>query len=170
MVTRPWQIRFSVYVHVCVFYIISLLMYFHIKIVVQVQQKNVLLAFLVSISFWQLSWLYDFTINAVANLFVHERLKIPEVYSEPSQTSKIELFAKIINGSKSSKTISHKKLSKLFDWVLNMAQPASQEFFTYFQGNKFCRKKIGRIKEWFFAHIWWNYWENYCINQKEIFL
>ena len=91
-------------------------------------------------SFWQLSQLDDFIKNAVANLFVPERLKIPEAYSEPSQTSKIEFFAKIINGSKPSKTFSAKN-SNLSDWVLNLSLPASQELSTYFKGKKFCRKK-----------------------------
>lgn len=40
---------------------------------------------------------YDFAINAIANIFVHERLNIPELYSEPSQTSNMELFAEIVN-------------------------------------------------------------------------
>ena len=40
----------------------------------------------------------DFAINAITNLFFHGRLKIPEMYSEPNQTSKMELFAKIVNG------------------------------------------------------------------------
>ena len=47
--------------------------------------------------FWQLSRLDNFTIDVIANLFVHERLKIPEAYSDPSQTSKTELLAKIVN-------------------------------------------------------------------------
>ena len=34
-------------------------------------------------SLWQLRQLDDFTINAIANLFIHERLKIPEAYSKP---------------------------------------------------------------------------------------
>ena len=54
--------------------------------------------------FWQLSQLNDSAINAIANLFVHERLKIPEVYSECSQVFKMELFAKIVN-SKTSFTV-----------------------------------------------------------------
>ena len=48
--------------------------------------------------FWQLRQLDEFAINAVANLYVHERLKIPEAYSEPSRTSKIELFANLVYG------------------------------------------------------------------------
>ena len=107
-------------------------------------------------SFWQLSQLDDFIKNTVSNLFVHERLKIPEAYSEPSQTSKIELFAKIINGSKPSKIFSAKN-SNLSYWVLNLSLPASQELSTYFKGKKFCRKKIVRIKQWMFANIWWDY-------------
>ena len=49
-------------------------------------------------SFWQLRQLDDFTINAVANLSVHERLNFPEAYSESSRTSKMELFGKMVNG------------------------------------------------------------------------
>ena len=40
---------------------------------------------------------YQIWISVPSNLFVHEGLKIPEAYSEPSQTSKIEIFAKIVN-------------------------------------------------------------------------
>ena len=43
----------------------------------------------------ELRRLYDLIINTIANLFLYERLKIPEVYSEPTQTSKMELFVKI---------------------------------------------------------------------------
>ena len=78
-------------------------MSFHIKKINMTSAKNILFAFLVNTD--------DFIINAVANLFVHERLKIPETYSEPSKTSKIELFAKNINGSKPSKTLSAKTLT-----------------------------------------------------------
>ena len=46
--------------------------------------------------FWQLSWLDDFTINATANCFAYEILNIPKAYS--SWTSKMELFARIVNG------------------------------------------------------------------------
>ena len=44
-------------------------------------------------SFWQLHRLDDFAINANAQLFVHERLEIPEPYTEPIRTSKMELLA-----------------------------------------------------------------------------
>ena len=50
--------------------------------------------------FWQVSRLDDFAINAIANLFFHERLKIPEVHSEPSQTFKIEPYANLVYGEK----------------------------------------------------------------------
>ena len=43
----------------------------------------------------------------------------PEVHSEPSQTSKMELFAKIANGWKLL-TILQKALFYMFDWVVNM--------------------------------------------------
>ena len=49
-------------------------------------------------SFWQLRQLDDFTINAVSNLSVHERLNISEAYSESIRTSKMELFGKMVNG------------------------------------------------------------------------
>ena len=39
-----------------------------------------------------------------------------------------------------------KPLSKLYDWVLNKSLLASQDFFAYFKGKKFHRKKIRRIK------------------------
>ena len=44
---------------------------------------------------------HDFAINAIAILFVHERLNIPEAYSETSWASKMELFAKIVNNKAS---------------------------------------------------------------------
>ena len=86
------------HVYIFVFYIICLLMYFHIKIFVGVQQKVSTCVPREHKPFWNLSPLDDFTINAIANLFVHERLKIPEANSELSQTSKIELFADLIYG------------------------------------------------------------------------
>ena len=82
-------------------------------------------------SFWQLSELDDFIINAVAKFLVHVRRKVPKAYSEPNQTSQMKLFAKIINGSNLSKNFSAKN-SNLSDWVLNTSLPASQELFTYF--------------------------------------
>ena len=94
-VNRPWQIKISVmYVHVFVFYINCSLTYFHIKIFVRVKQKNILLA---NKPFWQLRRLDDFTVDAIANIFVYERLKISKVSSEHSGTSKMELFVKIVN-------------------------------------------------------------------------
>ena len=45
--------------------------------------------------FWHLRQLDEAPINVIANLYIHERLKIPKTYSEPSQKSKTELFAKI---------------------------------------------------------------------------
>ena len=39
-------------------------------------------------------------LNTTANLFLHERLNIPEVYSEPSRILRMELFTKIFNGKK----------------------------------------------------------------------
>ena len=48
--------------------------------------------------FLQLNRLDEFDINAIANLFVHERLKVPEAYSESSRTSRMELFANLVYG------------------------------------------------------------------------
>ena len=42
-------------------------------------------------SFGQLRQLDDFTINKIANLFVHGRLLIPKAHTKSSQTSKMEL-------------------------------------------------------------------------------
>ena len=95
-------------------------------------------------SFWQSGQLDGFIINLVAILFLHERLKIPEAYSEPSQKSKLELFPKIINDS----TFSGRNCN-LSDWVLNTFLPASQESFTYFQGKKFRWKKLGELRNEF---------------------
>ena len=83
------------YVHLLVFYIICLLTY-----VKYVYVLNIFFAFLVNTTISRLSRVDNFTINSVANLFVHERLKIPEAYSEPSRTFKMELFAKIFRGKK----------------------------------------------------------------------
>ena len=44
--------------------------------------------------FWQLSRLNQFTSDAMANLFLHERLKILEVYSEPIQNIRDGAFWK----------------------------------------------------------------------------
>ena len=79
----------------------------------------------------QLTRLDDFTINAIANLYIHERLKILEAYSETSQTSEIVLFAKIVNGYKSL-TISTK--SFILDVRLGSEKslhPSSQELDIY---------------------------------------
>ena len=48
--------------------------------------------------FWELSWSDHFAIDTIPNHFVHERLTVPEAYSEPSQTSKIELSANLVYG------------------------------------------------------------------------
>ena len=74
------------YVHVLAFYIICSLIYFHIKIFVRVKQKVLTCIVREYKPFWQLSRLDDFNIN-----------KIPNGYSEPSRTSKIELFAKKVD-------------------------------------------------------------------------
>ena len=94
---RPWQIKFSVmYVPVLMFYIICSLTYFNIKIsFVRVKQKIHYIPR--EHKFWQLNRLDEFTINAIANLLVYERFEIPEAYSEPRPTTKMELFAKIVN-------------------------------------------------------------------------
>ena len=64
------------------FYIICLLTYFNIKIFVCVKKK---IANFNYKSFWQLIRKFDdFNIKAIANLFVHGRLEIPEAYSEPN--------------------------------------------------------------------------------------
>ena len=95
---RPWQFKFSVmYVHILVFYIICLLTYFHIKMSECAKKKCFTCIPRKREPFWQLSWLDNFITNAIANLFIHERPKIPEVCSETSQTSKNGMCAKIIN-------------------------------------------------------------------------
>ena len=43
---------------------------------------------------WQLNKLDDFAISTIANLFLHERPKIPEAYSESSPASKDGVFCK----------------------------------------------------------------------------
>ena len=84
------------YIHILLFYIICLLKYFCIKIFVCLKQN---LPYFESLReqkpFWQLSRLDDFTINAIVNFFIYERLKISEAYSELSRASNMELFAKI---------------------------------------------------------------------------
>ena len=84
---RPWQIKFLVIkVYVLVFYSICSLRHFHIKIFARVKQK--LIAFLVNTQ----HNLDDFASNAIADLFVYERLKIPEGSLDPIRTSKMELL------------------------------------------------------------------------------
>ena len=51
-------------------------------------------------------------------LFLPPICQVSEVYSESSQMSKMELFAKIINGFQSV-TIFSKSPSQMVDWVLN---------------------------------------------------
>ena len=53
-----------------------------------------------------------------------------EAYSEPSRTSNMELFAKIINSWKPW-TISQKAPSYMFDWVLNKPLVYAQKFYQY---------------------------------------
>ena len=84
---RPWQIKFLVIkVYVLVFYSICSWTHFHIKIFTRVKQK--LIAFLVNTK----HKLDDFASNAIADLFVYERLKIPEGSLDPIRTSKMELL------------------------------------------------------------------------------
>ena len=54
-----------------------------------------LLAFVVNTIILAVNRLDDFTINAIANIFVHERLKITKTYSERSRTDKTELLTEI---------------------------------------------------------------------------
>ena len=79
------------------FYITCLLTYLHIKIFVHIKQKYLTCIPCENKPFWQLSQLNYFSIKTIANIFVQERLKIPEAYSEPRGTVKIELFAKMVN-------------------------------------------------------------------------
>ena len=79
------------YVHEFVFYIIYLLTCFHINIFVRAFHVNTN-----HFVWFILTRLDDFAISAIANIFVPERLKIPEAYSEPSETSKFELFANLV--------------------------------------------------------------------------
>ena len=71
------------------------LTYLHIKIFVCAKQKYLTLIPCERKPFWHLRQLEDFPINALANLYVHERLEILEAYSEPIRKSKIDLFVKI---------------------------------------------------------------------------
>ena len=92
VLARFWQMKFSVMcINWLVFYIIFSFAYFE-----RIKQKDILLAFLLNKN-RQLNQLDHFTINTIANLFVHERLKMPETYSEHSWTSKMELLVKIAN-------------------------------------------------------------------------
>ena len=78
-----------------VFYITCLLAYFHIKMFVRAKAKiYTILIPLEDKPFWQLHRLDDF-INATVNLFIYERLKIPDAYSEASRTYNMEIFARI---------------------------------------------------------------------------
>ena len=85
------------YLHILMLYIICSLTYFHIKIFAHVKEKHLTCIPYEHQPFWQLSRLDDLAINATAKHLVYGRLKMPEAYSEPSQTSKIDLFAKVVN-------------------------------------------------------------------------
>ena len=73
----------------------------------------------------KLTRLDNFALNGIGNLFVCERLKLLEAYSEPSWTSKMALFAKIFNSWKSL-TI-YAKSSILDVWL--SSEYASASFF-----------------------------------------
>ena len=125
---RPWQIKFWVmYVDVHMFYIIFSLMYFHIRTIVRVKQKISFLHSSWKQTIWQLSWLNDFSIDAIANIFVYERLKIPDAHSEPRGTSNMGFFAKMVSGKKSL-TISTKS-SFLDVWMRSEYVSVSASFF-----------------------------------------
>ena len=61
-----------------------------------------------------------------------ESKRITETHGEPSEISKMELFAKIVHGFHLL-TIFAKALSQMFDWILN--RPLSQFTLTTFTTN-----------------------------------
>ena len=122
---------------ILVFYIICSLTYFHIKLFVHVQQKTIYLHSLwtqIILAVKSIRWLYH---NVVANLFVQERQKIPEAHSEPSQTSKMELFPKTINGS----TFFEKTLTYLTGFWIRLCL-LLRNFLHTFRERNFTGKKL----------------------------
>ena len=143
-------------VHILVFYIICLLTYIHVKIFVRVKQKILLCIPRRHNSFCQLCRLDYFAINAIANLFVHEKLKISDASSEPSPTSKMELFVNLVYVLELL-TIS----AKYSVWDVRLgSEYVSASYFPeliYFLG-KVSPEKIGRIKQCLVKPCWRNYW------------
>ena len=86
--------------------------------------------------FLQLSRLDKFTINAIANFFVHEKMKIPEVYSEHSRTSRMELFVNLVY-SQQLLTISAKYsiLDVRLDFEYVSASFVRETFYTFREGS-----------------------------------
>ena len=124
-----------------------MLTFFHIKISVP--------AFLMNTNHfvWSiLSRLEDLAINTIANLFLHERLWIPEAYSD----IRMEIFANSVSSYKSWTNICkllHLTCSTRF-W-LHLCILLPRIFFNTFREITFTKKKkkMERIKEWNFAHF-----------------
>ena len=76
MLSKPFQVQFSVvYVNIFVFYIFLCWFTFVLKYLYTLRKKDLTCIPREHKLFWQLSWLDDFAINAIALLFVHERLQ-----------------------------------------------------------------------------------------------
>ena len=110
--------------------------------------------------FWQLSQLDGVTINAVASPFLHERLKVPEAYSELSRTSKIELFAKILFPQKF-----HLRCLTGFKILLCILLPW-KSLYTL-REESFTGKKLRELRNEFYERLVKLRRTNYCFYQKK---
>ena len=116
--------------------------------------SKIFLAFLVKQLFWQFSRLDDFTINAVASIFVHESPNIIGAYSETNRASKMELFShqwcKNSQWLKVSDYFCKKPyLSCLTGLWVHLCIFFSRDFLYTFREGSFAGKKLGESRNEF---------------------
>ena len=113
-------------------------------------------------SFWQLRRLDYFTTNTIANFFVYERLKIPEAYSEPSRTPKMELFGKMVNSWKSL-TVSPKSS------ILDVWLGSEYVYAPFIRGTSdiILEEKISQEKNW--KNLGKNFCKLWVLLPKKVF-
>ena len=119
--------------------------------------------------FRQLSRSNDFTTDAVANLSVHERRKIPEAYSEPSRISKMELF--VINDERL------KVINNICKKLLRCSTGSKYVSASFFPGTFYMllgkelwrRKKIEELRNKV-LQMFVETSPNYCFYQKKAFI
>ena len=117
--------------------------------------------------FCQLNQLGDFNINAIANLFVHEKPKTPKVYSGSSRTSRWSFLWKMVMAKKSL-TISAK--SSILDvWMGSECVSASffPRTFWVLLGKEVSQERCWEVKEWIFWNVWWDFAEQTIVFTKK---